>query len=66
MPKITRIEAAPYNIPLKSSLTWGSGHELRHLTHVLIRVVLEDGAFGIAEAPPRPSIYGDTDRKSVV
>lgn len=65
MPKITRIEAAPYNIPLKSSLSWGSGHELRHLTHVLIRVELEDGAFGIAEAPPRPSIYGDTQASTL-
>ncbi len=60
MPKIIQIDAAPYNIPLKGVLTWGGGHELRHLSHVLIRVVLEDGAFGIAEAPPRPSIYGET------
>lgn len=60
MPKIKRIDAAPHNIPLKSRLTWGSGHELRSLTHVLVRVELSDGAFGIAEAPPRPSIYGET------
>ena len=60
MPAIARIDAAPYNIPLKGSLTWGSGHELRHLAHVLIRVELADGAQGIAEATPRPSIYGET------
>ena len=60
MPKIVRIDAAPYNIPLKSPLTWGGGHELRRLQHVLIRVELEDGALGIAEATPRPSIYGET------
>lgn len=60
MPKIARIDATPYTVPLKSRLTWGSGHELRCLTHALIRVELEDGAFGIAEAPPRPSIYGET------
>lgn len=60
MPKIKRIDAAPYNIPLKGRLTWGGGHELRALTHVLVRVELSDGAFGIAEAPPRPSIYGET------
>ena len=60
MPKIVRIDAAPYNIPLKNSLTWGSGHELRRLSHVLILVELDDGAFGIAEAPPRPTIYGET------
>ena len=60
MPAITRIAAAPYDLPLKSNLTWGSGHELRRLTHVLIRVELADGAVGIAEATPRPSIYGET------
>ena len=60
MPHISRIDAAPYNIPLKSRLTWGRGRQLRSLTHVLIRVELSDGAFGIAEAPPRPSIYGET------
>ena len=60
MPAIVRIDAAPYKVPLKGSLTWGSGHELHHLAHVLIRVELADGAVGIAEAPPRPSIYGET------
>ena len=60
MPKIIRIDAAPYEIPLKGSLTWGRGHELRHLAHVLVRVALSDGAIGVAEAPPRPSIYGET------
>ena len=60
MPVITRVGATPYNIPLKSALTWGSGHELRQLEHVLIRVELSDGAVGFAEATPRPSIYGET------
>lgn len=60
MPKIVRIDAAPYNIPLKRPLTWGGGHELRQLKHVLIRVELADGALGMAEATPRPSIYGET------
>lgn len=60
MPVITRISAAPYNVPLKGALTWGSGHELRRLEHALIRVELSDGAVGFAEATPRPSIYGET------
>ena len=60
MPKIRRIDAAPYSVPLKGSLTWGQGHALHHLAHVLVRVELADGAFGIAEAPARPSIYGET------
>ena len=60
MPAIKRINAAPYDLSLKGSLTWGSSHELRRLTHVLVRVELADGAVGIAEATPRPSIYGET------
>ncbi len=60
MPVISRISATPCNIPLKSALTWGSGHELRQLAHALIRVELSDGAVGFAEATPRPSIYGET------
>lgn len=65
MPGITRISAAPYNIPLKGALTWGSGHELRQLAHVLIRVELSDGAVGLAEATPRPSIYGETQASAL-
>lgn len=60
MPKIARIDTAPYDVPLKARLTWGSGHELQRLAHILIRVELSDGAIGMAEATPRPSIYGET------
>lgn len=65
MPVISRISATPYNIPLKGALTWGSGHELRQLKHVLIRVDLSDGAVGFAEATPRPSIYGETQASAL-
>ena len=60
MPSIRRVSAVPYSVPLKSALNWGSSHELRGLEHVLIRAELSDGAVGIAEATPRPSIYGET------
>ena len=60
MPRIARIDTALYDVPLQGRLTWGSGHELRHLAHVLVRVELADGAAGLAEAPARPSIYGET------
>ena len=60
MPKITHIETQPYHVKLKSSLSWGVGHKLTDLNHVLIRVMLDDGAIGIAEATPRPTIYGET------
>ena len=60
MPSIERIIALPYTVPLKATLSWGSGHELPRLEHALARVDLSDGAYGIAEATPRPSIYGET------
>lgn len=60
MPLIERVSCQPLHVPLKSALTWGRGHELPALGHVLVRVDLSDGAIGIAEATPRPSIYGET------
>lgn len=60
MPSIKHISAIPYDIPLKGTLKWGKGHELPRLQHVLIKVELSDGAVGIAEATPRPTIYGET------
>ena len=60
MPRIKAIASRRHSIPLKSALKWGRAHELKQLDHVLIRVELSDGAAGIAEAPPRPMIYGET------
>ena len=60
MPRIKEIACRRYSIPLKSALKWGRAHELKRLDHVLIRVELSDGSAGIAEAPPRPMIYGET------
>ena len=60
MPTIESVSAAPYNLALKGTLQWGREDELRQLEHVLIRVELSDGSIGLAEATPRPSIYGET------
>ena len=60
MPTIERVSCQPFSVLLKAALTWGRGHELAALRHVLARVDLADGAVGIAEATPRPSIYGET------
>ena len=57
---IIHLSSQPYHLPLKSALSWGKGHRLDALNHVLLRVELSDGAVGIAEAPPRPTIYGET------
>jgi L-alanine-DL-glutamate epimerase-like enolase superfamily enzyme len=50
----------PHNLALKSALSWGKDHRLESLNHVLVYAELNDGAIGVAEAPPRPSIYGET------
>ncbi len=60
MPTIARITTQPHTLPLRSPLRWGIGHVLPALEHVLVRVELADGAVGVAEANPRPTIYGET------
>ena len=58
--KIAALETIPYELPLRGALSWGKHGRLEAARHCLIRVTLENGAQGIAEAPPRPSIYGET------
>ncbi len=65
MLRVKDLKVLPFTIPLKGSLKWGRGDELRALEHVLIRVELSDGSIGIAEATPRPSIYGETQASIV-
>ncbi|MCL4832473.1 MAG: enolase [Caldilineaceae bacterium] len=59
-PKITHIHTLPYRLPLHEPLAWGKASVLNDAHHVLLRVTLSDGAQGWAEAPPRPTIYGET------
>jgi L-alanine-DL-glutamate epimerase-like enolase superfamily enzyme len=58
--RIARIEGVPYSLPLHGNLAWGKGSSLSVAAHVLVRVYLDDGTLGQAEAPPRPTIYGET------
>ncbi|GGQ93887.1 enolase C-terminal domain-like protein [Deinococcus ruber] len=58
--RIVRVEGIPYRLPLKGTLQWGKGSSLSAAEHVLVRVHLDDGSVGQAEAPPRPTIYGET------
>lgn len=60
MPTIDRIETITFRLPLHDPLRWGKTSILEDVTHVLVRVTLSDGSQGIAEAPPRPTIYGET------
>ena len=58
--RITRLEGIPYRLPLQGTLAWGAHSRLNAAEHVLLRVHLEGGTLGQAEAPPRPTIYGET------
>ncbi|GGB37691.1 muconate cycloisomerase [Flexivirga endophytica] len=57
--KITAVEAIPFAIPYVKPLRFASG-EIRSAEHVLVRVRTDDGVVGVAEAPPRPFTYGET------
>ncbi|MCF8608297.1 enolase, partial [Gordonia sp. HY442] len=59
--KITAIEAIPFAIPYVKPLRFASG-EVHTAEHVLVRVHTEDGVIGVAEAPPRPFTYGETQK----
>ena len=59
--KITAIEAIPFAIPYRKPLRFASG-EVHAAEHVLVRVHTDDGITGVAEAPPRPFTYGETQR----
>ncbi|MFI6095115.1 mandelate racemase/muconate lactonizing enzyme family protein [Lentzea sp. NPDC051213] len=57
--KIIKIEAIPFAIPYRKPLRFASG-EVHVAEHILVRVHTDDGVVGIAEAPPRPFTYGET------
>lgn len=62
--KIERIEAIPFAVPYRKPLRFASG-EVHTADHVLVRVHGEDGVIGVAEAPPRPFTYGETQASIV-
>lgn len=57
--KIIAVEAIPFAIPYIKPLRFASG-EVHSAEHVLVRVRTDDGVVGVAEAPPRPFTYGET------
>lgn len=59
--KITAVEAIPFAIPYVKPLKFASG-EVHTADHVLVRVHTDDGLVGVAEAPPRPYTYGETQQ----
>lgn len=59
-PRVARVEGLPFRLPLTGTLAWGAHSALSAAEHVLVRVTLDDGTVGHAEATPRPTIYGET------
>lgn len=57
--KITRLEAIPYDIPYVTPLKFASG-EVHNAEHILLKIHTDAGITGIADAPPRPYTYGET------
>src|SRR5687768_63583 len=57
---ITDIAATVFRLPMHGELRWGKASALVEARHVLVQVTLSDGSIGYAEAPPRPTIYGET------
>ncbi|NNM48165.1 mandelate racemase/muconate lactonizing enzyme family protein [Knoellia koreensis] len=62
--KITTVEAIPYAIPYRKPLRFASG-EVSVAEHVLVRVHTDEGVVGVADAPPRPFTYGETQASIV-
>ena len=62
--KIAKVEAIPFAIPYRKPLKFASG-EVHTANHVLVRVHTDEGLSGIAEAPPRPYTYGETQESII-
>jgi L-alanine-DL-glutamate epimerase-like enolase superfamily enzyme len=60
-PTISAVSTTIFALPLEGELTWGKASRLAEARHVLVEVTLSDGSQGVAEAPPRPTIYGETE-----
>ncbi|MGE5524243.1 MAG: mandelate racemase/muconate lactonizing enzyme family protein [Rhodospirillaceae bacterium] len=61
---IRSIDAIPVAIPMLRPIKWARG-EIRTIDNVVVVVTLSDGTQGIADAPPRPTIYGETQQSLV-
>ncbi|MBI5601781.1 MAG: hypothetical protein HY879_00340 [Deltaproteobacteria bacterium] len=56
---IKNCEVIPFVIPLKKPLKWAAGY-MTEVDWLLLKIEGEDGTYGVAEAIPRPMIYGET------
>jgi L-Ala-D/L-Glu epimerase len=60
MSVIKSVTTKAFKLKMKGNLSWGQHGKLERLEHVLVRVETDDGHTGYAEAPARPTIYGET------
>jgi L-alanine-DL-glutamate epimerase-like enolase superfamily enzyme len=56
---IERVEAIPYRIPMRKPLHFASG-AVHQMDNVLLRLTTDTGIVGVADVPPRPYTYGET------
>jgi L-alanine-DL-glutamate epimerase-like enolase superfamily enzyme len=57
--KVVSVTTTPFRIPLRHAFGFSTG-TLTAAEHVLVEVRTDDGVVGVAEAIPRPMIYGET------
>jgi len=66
MMKIVSIEAIPFYIPFDPELSLKFAYRISSAAeHVFVRIRTDEGITGIAEAPARPQIYGETQQSIV-
>lgn len=58
---IAALTTTVFRLPMDGELKWGKSSRIDEARHVLVQVALSDGSMGVAEAPPRPTIYGETE-----
>jgi L-alanine-DL-glutamate epimerase-like enolase superfamily enzyme len=66
--KISKIEAIQFKIPLKLEYDFHytlSQESNKFRSYVLVKVHTDDGLIGVAEAPPRPHLYGETEHSII-
>ena len=61
---IQKIETTSFQLEMHGALRWGKFGELKSIEHVLVKITEQNGNIGVAEAPVRPTIYGET-RQSI-
>lgn len=63
--RLRRVTATPFSLPLARASKWGRWGSRKSQDHVLVQVEDDDGVRGMAEATPRPSIYGESQASVV-